>query len=48
MEARTMTPNYERKKFAYLFSRNVFALQTFLPIAVAFQGKYEPEGSIYT
>jgi hypothetical protein len=41
-------PITREKEFAHLFSRNVFALQTFLPIAVAFQGKYEPEGSIYT
>lgn len=29
----------------YLFSRNVFALETFFPIADAFQEKYDPEGS---
>jgi hypothetical protein len=31
----------------YLFSRNVFALDTFFPIADAFQEKYDPEGSTY-
>ena len=29
----------------YLFSRNVFALDTFFPMADAFQEKYDPEGS---
>ena len=29
----------------YLFSRNVLPLTWFLPIAVAFQGKYAPDGS---
>ena len=29
----------------HLFSRNVLALDTFFPIAEAFQEKYEPEGS---
>lgn len=32
---------------AYLFSRKVFALETFFPIAEAFQEKYEPDGSTY-
>lgn len=31
----------------YLFSRNVFALETFFPMAEAFQEKYEPDGSTY-
>jgi len=31
--------------YVYLFSRNVFALETFFPIADAFQEKYDPEGS---
>ena len=30
-----------------LFSRKVFALDTFFPIADAFQEKYEPEGSTW-
>jgi hypothetical protein len=29
----------------YLFSRNVFAFDTFFPIADAFQEKYDPDGS---
>jgi hypothetical protein len=29
----------------YLFSRNVFAFDTFFPMADAFQEKYDPEGS---
>jgi hypothetical protein len=29
----------------YLFSRKVFALDTFFPMADAFQEKYDPEGS---
>jgi hypothetical protein len=33
---------------AYLFSRNVLALETFFPIAEAFQEKYEPDGSTYS
>jgi len=33
------------EKLTYLFSRNVFALDTFFPIAEAFQEKYEPDGS---
>lgn len=33
---------------AYLFSRNVFAFETFFPIAEAFQEKYEPDGSTYS
>lgn len=31
-----------------LFSRNVFALETFFPIAEAFHEKYEPDGSTYS
>lgn len=31
----------------YLFSRNVFAFETFFPIAEAFHEKYEPDGSTY-
>lgn len=34
-------------KLTHLFSRNVFALDTFFPIAEAFQEKYEPDGSTY-
>lgn len=33
------------KKTEHLFSRNVLALETFFPIAEAFQEKYEPDGS---
>jgi len=29
----------------YLFSRNVFAFETFFPIAEAFHEKKEPDGS---
>jgi hypothetical protein len=32
-------------KSKYLFSRNVFAFETFFPIAEAFHEKYEPDGS---
>jgi hypothetical protein len=31
----------------YLFSRNVLALDTFFPMADAFQEKYDPEGSTW-
>jgi len=31
----------------YLFSKKVLALIIFLPIAVAFHGQYEPEGSTW-
>lgn len=34
-------------KLTHLFSRKVFALDTFFPIAEAFQEKYEPDGSTY-
>lgn len=34
-----------KKNYTYLFSRNVFALETFFPMAEAFQEKYEPDGS---
>jgi hypothetical protein len=33
------------REYGYLFSRNVFALDTFFPIADAFHEKYDPEGS---
>lgn len=36
------------KQNRYLFSRNVLALETFFPIAEAFQEKYEPDGSTQT
>lgn len=38
----------ENLSINYLFSRNVFALETFFPMAEAFQEKYEPEGSTYS
>lgn len=34
-------------KSTHLFSRNVFALETFFPMAEAFHEKYEPDGSTY-
>jgi hypothetical protein len=37
----------EVRSSTYLFSRNVFALDTFFPIADAFQEKYDPDGSTY-
>jgi hypothetical protein len=33
---------------AYLFSRNILALETFFPIAEVFHEKYEPDGSTYS
>lgn len=36
------------QRINHLFSRNVFALETFFPMAEAFQEKYEPEGSTYS
>ena len=35
------------KQQAYLFSKKVFALLMFLPIALAFQAQKLPEGSIW-
>lgn len=36
---------YEEVQAKDLFSRNVFAFETFFPMAEAFQEKYEPDGS---
>jgi len=41
-----ITPIYYKKvKKVNLFSKKVFALTMFLPIAEAFQAKYDPDGS---